>query len=332
MKITVSLMSGASNTERSVLRAFYQGLCVYYTIRYQVADVQRLKESTGIELTLSYDQEIEPCDIGIQFGSVKDRNVEHHMTRQSVQRNATTVVHIETPVLGRVINDKNQYSHYRVGVGGYLNGQGKFYNESSLDPDRLDQFIKSGIISPFPGWKDHNRGSILILCQLLGDSSMRGQRVTEWLADTVESIRSRTSRPIAIRLHPGMSVKARSEFFGEMGSMILSNYEKITWRNGLSTTLEKDLSNAGVCVTYTSGSAVDAVLAGVPVIALDEGNFAWPISSHSLLELDSPHLAKSKDVNSWLLRLANSQWSVEEMYNGRVWQHLEPVVERALTK
>lgn len=330
MKILISLMSGSNNTERMVLRAFHEGLTNYYFKKYSVTDLQNLKEAADIDLILNYDQEIPACDVGVQFGTVKERSADHHLTRQSLHKNARTVVYIETPILGRVINNKNSYSYYRVGVNGYLNNQGTFYLEENLDFSRLKHLQKTEVVPLFPGWKDHRKGSILVLCQLPGDSSMRGQRMSEWLVDTVNEIRSITGRPITIRLHPAMSPKGRAEFFGEVYELIFKNHLNITWSDGVSTSLSQDLDQAGVCVAYTSGSSVDSILAGVPVIALDEGNFTWPISSHNIKDIAHPRCADKKEIGQWLHRLANSQWSRDEMSSGVVWTHLEPIIKRVL--
>jgi hypothetical protein len=328
MKITVSLMSGANNTERQVLRAFYQGIISHYRQKHAVETLAELKEKFNIDLHLSYDQEIGPCDIGVQFGTLKDRSADHHVTKQSVAENSQNIIYIETPLLSRTIDEKNNYNYYRVGVNGYLHNQGTFYLDSQLDPQRLERLIDDKLIQPFPGWHTTSYKSVLILCQLPGDSSLRGQRMSEWLLDTVESIRAQSDRKIAVRLHPAMSAKGRSEFYGEIGGILFRNYKNITWRTGLTTTLKQDLDSADVCVAYSSGSSVDAILAGVPVIAMDEGNFAWPISSNTLADLNNPRLASDEEISAWMMSLANSQWTSQEMHSGQVWTHVEEIFEK----
>ena len=155
--------------------------------------------------------------------------------------------------------------------------------------------------------------------------------MSEWVNDTVHEIRAQTNRPVIIRLHPAMSPKGRAEFFGEINELILKNYQNITWSDGVSSSLEQDFDQSGLCVAYTSGSSIDAVLAGVPVIALDEGNFAWPISSHSIKDITQPRCADKKEIGQWLVRLANCQWTTDEMASGLVWSRIEPLVSKALS-
>ncbi len=326
MKILVSISSGSNNTERNILRTFFDGIEKYYFKKYEIESHKALKKGYGIDLRLSYDSEIEKCDIAVQFGTAKDRAAEHHVTKQSIQKNAKTIVYIETPVLGRVINEKNNYTYYRVSINGFLNNDGIFFNEDSFNKNRLYELKQQLSIPDFPGWKNHKEGNILILCQLPGDASLRGQRMGEWLIDTVDTLRLQTKRPIAIRLHPAMSHRGRAELVSELGPILFKNYQNVYWYDGTETTLQEDLNNAGICVTYSSGSAIDAILSGVPVLALDEGNLAYPISSHRLDDLDNPKLVSIEKINEWQTALANSQWNEKEMLDGEVWNHLQSIL------
>jgi hypothetical protein len=330
MKILVSITSGSNNTERNILRAFYDGIEKYYFNLFEIDTNKQLKKEHGIDLRLSYDPEIEKCDIAVQFGTVKERSAEHHVTKQSIQRNAKTIIFVETPILGRVIDKQNNYDFYRIGVDGFLNNSGVFYNTESIDKNRI-AFLKTKLTIPeFSTWKDHKAGNILILLQLPGDASLRGQKLSEWFVDTVKEIRVSSDRPISIRFHPAMSDKGRTEFFGEVGPLLFENFKNLIWKDGVSTTLDQDLSEAGICVSYSSGSCVDAVLQAVPCITIDEGNLAYPISSHRIDEINNPKLVDKVVVEEWLNRLANSQWNEQEMLTGTVWKHILPLVDESL--
>ena len=325
MKIVVSLASCANNTERQALRAMHEGIVRHYR------DMSELLKDIGApEVILSYDVNCPRCDVAVQFGALKERTAEHHIARQSIKENARSIVYVETPLLGRRISERNLYDYYRVGANGFLNGQGTFYLESDLSEKRLEKMLKSEHIKPFPGWRDHKEGDILILPQLPGDASLRGQKMGEWLLDTIDAVRAITTRPITVRLHPAMSVKGRQDFLGEISGVLLANYRDITWLPGHNTTLQEDLAKSGVCISYSSGGSIDAVMAGVPVIAMDEANFAWPISSHNIADIGDPYLATDDEVTDWLVRLANSQWTPGEMAKGQPWAMLESVILQGL--
>jgi len=80
--------------------------------------------------------------------------------------------------------------------------------------------------------------------------------------------------------------------------------------------IEKDLEAARYAVTFNSNSGVDAALAGVPVVAMDEGSMAWQVAGHRIGEIVFP------DREKWAHDLAFAQWDVEEITSGEAWEHL----------
>lgn len=325
MRIVVSLASAANNIERIVLRSFYEGIEQHYFEKHQTTNHKILRSTHGIELVLSYDPDIPKCDYGVQFGAAKNRSNDHHQARQTLVKNSQHVVYIETPILGRSISRDNLYPYYRVGLDGFLNNQGLFYQ--GVDAMRLTEMRQSLAIPEFPGWLDKPNGNILLLTQLPGDASLRGQDMAQWIQDTVQALRVLTPDPIMVRLHPALSHKGRAELLASLSPILLKNYQNLSWNDGISRTLQQDLASARVSVTYTSGAAVDSVLAGVPVIAMDQGCLAYPISSHWLEDINAPICSKRNTVRAWVDQLANSQWNVQEMRQGLVWKHILNIVE-----
>lgn len=325
MKIIASIASCANNTERQLMRDFHDSILNFYLKKENVRDQRELEKKKGTSIYLNYELDIEPCDIAIQFGVAKDRGNDHHVARTKIKQNAQNIIYLETPLLGRTISGKNSYPSYRIGVNGFLNNDGIFYVDGKIDKTRLEKLREISFFPKFAGWKEHKKGNILILLQLPGDASLRGQRISEWLADTIDEIRSFTPRHIAIRLHPAMSGKGKNEFFSELGDLICKNYSNLFWSDG-SKTLDQDLSQAGVCISYTSGASIDAILLGVPVITVDEGNLAYEISSRKIEDLNSPRLASKEEVEDWLHKIANSQWTTKEIEDGTAWNHLRTVL------
>jgi hypothetical protein len=60
-------------------------------------------------------------------------------------------------------------------------------------------------------------------------------------------------------------------------------------------------------------------LAGVPVITLSNGSFVRGITSHSLNDIESPWTG---DIWPELSRLAYCQWTLDEIKNGKTYEHL----------
>lgn len=84
-----------------------------------------------------------------------------------------------------------------------------------------------------------------------------------------------------------------------------------------AASLEEDLARVGLVVTYNSNAGVEAVLAGVPTITMDEGAMAWAVTSHDL-----GHPAARPDRREWCAWLAWCQWRLDEIRDGTAWAHL----------
>jgi hypothetical protein len=81
-------------------------------------------------------------------------------------------------------------------------------------------------------------------------------------------------------------------------------------------TLGDALDRAAVAVTWNSNAGVDAVLAGVPLVTMDDGSMAREVSSHRIGALARP------DRTAWAHRLAWKQWTIAEIMSGAALEHL----------
>jgi hypothetical protein len=82
---------------------------------------------------------------------------------------------------------------------------------------------------------------------------------------------------------------------------------------GLPETRKWD--DVGFAITLNSSVAVDAVLAGVPSVTMDEGAMAWDVTSHADEAVKPARLP-------WLHWLAWTQFSHDEIAEGTPWAHL----------
>ena len=255
-------------------------------------------------------EDYQECDIAVIFGSWKKEPkkkwklmLQHHFTKNSIVKNhkGKPLIVIETPLLGRTITDNHEY--HRVGLNHFMRGLGDFKNENSPS----DRFEKLGLeIKPWRKKGNH----ILIVGQNMFDASLFGIDFELWVKNTIQHLRRYTDRTILFRDHP--------ENKDQMKNLI----EKYNWWNvsySNEGTINDDLKNAHCTVAYTSGSSIDSILAGVPVIPCNECNFVWSISSHQLSEIENPKLGEREQL---LYDLAYAQWSVEEIKQGKPWHHL----------
>lgn len=308
MIVKIFLDTAGNFEEREILNKFYQGALLHANNELEV-----LVEYGGFSA----------CDVGVILGSWKPRDSEHHNIRNSVVEQAPVFFVIETPLLGRVVNQRNKY--HRIGANGFLNHSGVF-NLDNHNNTRLQELDIT-----WNEWNQNKKGHVLLMLQLPGDASLRGIDQYEWAVHTIKKIRSITDRPIVVRTHPEHSIKDTDGFHKLVSTVnIFDPQSKVSFSLGKNRSLTQDLKGAYCSVSYTSGSAIDSICAGVPVIACDSGNFAWDISTNFVEDIENIKLAEPEQVQQWLNNLSYSQWSPKEMQDGVAWQHLMSLFDNNL--
>ena len=275
--------------------------------------------------TVDYDytEAYRPCDVAVIFGSWKPREKGSHYTRNSVAAQAKCFVVIETPLLNRQTNSPN--GSWRVGVNGYLNRDADW---AEAAPDVCDSRLQKMGIS-FSGWNRTYDGHIVVALQLPSDASLRGADINQWAYETIIELRRFTDKEIVIRNHPLVSMRGFEAHNELLKRLVLGNFmQNLRFSDGSQRAWAEDLAGAYCTVTYSSGMAIDSVLAGKPTIACDPGNFAWGISSNSISEINEIKMTDPDHVREWLRRLSVCQFSEDEMYDGTAWNFLQPVVQR----
>lgn len=93
--------------------------------------------------------------------------------------------------------------------------------------------------------------------------------------------------------------------------------------------IERDLRDAVLLITYASGTCLDAMIAGVPSIVLGPGSMA-SISSTSLDDARKPILASDDERFKALSNLGYFQWSLDEMANGSARGSIRSIIEKCI--
>lgn len=336
MNVKIFVNTASNNSERELLKKFFSGVEQWVINNLHPEEVanhpnvvktfDKMPKRIRISAELDYSEHYTACDVAVIMGSWKAREKGHHPVRTSVANTAQCFVCIETPLLSRQVFENNTY--FRVGVNGFLNGDAVWHSENKS----ADRFTTMGL--NWSGWQDRSRltnnSPIVIAMQLAGDASMRYNDVNEWCVDTVRTIRQHTDRPIKIRFHPAVNDRSWADYVDTFRHINFGSYGNVIFSNGRTATLQQDLDNAWCVVAYSSGISIDAIYHGVPVIACDQANFAWNISSKFVEAVNSPYLASSEIVQQWLWNLAWCQWSAQEMQSGQVWLHLVPTIQRVM--
>jgi len=188
---------------------------------------------------------------------------------------------------------------------GYINGTGRDYSANRLRfistswnrrhglsdwlwPDEANGERWNALGIELQPWRQ-DREYVLLLEQHPADSG--APDVTMFRRDIIAEC-ERREWPCRVRYHP-------------------SNH-----RN--ERTLDEDLAEASLAITWCSTASVEAVIAGVPTYTLGPGSIAAPVTRH-LLE----HGPFVGDRGQWANRLAYRQWTVSELADGSAWPHIQ---------
>jgi hypothetical protein len=255
--------------------------------------------ASGDEVEIS-DKTYVDCDVAVIMWSPRCGQPDRARAARSIRNlHGKNLLIIETPTIRCV-----EAWHFRVGFD-HVHRGGRFFAKDMPDDRSAGMKLK---LAP---WKSEE-GAIIIAGQFPGDFSLDGLDAYEWVVDVATYIERRTERKIVIRPHP-------LDFS--------SNWFQLASSLGVEISrdpLHSDLARASTWIAYTSGSAIDAVMSGVPTICLSPANFAWDVSGHSLAGLEKPW---TDNRSQWLANLAYTQWTNDEIGNGRCWRHLRGLTE-----
>ncbi|MCD4511773.1 hypothetical protein LQT97_11035 [Brucella pseudogrignonensis] len=146
-------------------------------------------------------------------------------------------------------------------------------------------------------WQER-KGYVLLIGQVPGDASLNGTNIISWAQSRTDMLR-RAGHKVVYRPHP-------------QADTATPDGAACSRRD-----LKSDLSGATFVVTYSSTTAVEAILEGVPACVEDAGSVAYPMASH---HIDEP--LRRPDRTQWCHDLAWRQWTLEELRDGSAWRHL----------
>lgn len=241
--------------------------------------------------------EVIDCDVAVMVG-VKSRE----LFQTYWKRGAHTVLLDKGYHRATYPGGARGWIYWRVAVNGH---QCTHYLEQGRPDDRAKKV----------GWRVQrwrkNGGHILFAgsSQKYHDFVGAGS-ATEFAQKTIRRIAKFSERPIVYRPKPSWDGAVAVE-----GATFQDEFVPLT----------ENLIGAWATVTHGSSICLESILAGVPVIVLGEA-VAKPISSHDLLEIESPRLATEDEVWQWLSNLAYQQWTLGEFASGEAWENIKRVI------
>ena len=127
--------------------------------------------------------------------------------------------------------------------------------------------------------------------------------MNKWVEDMIAQVRTYTDRPIIVRPHPRFYVNLRKlppDVSVQRPQEIRGTYS------------EFDISYNHHCViNYNSGPAIQAAIAGTPVIC-DLSSLAYPVSI-PMSQIENPVVP---DRTQWFVELCHTEWTVDEIALG----------------
>lgn len=178
-----------------------------------------------------------------------------------------------------------------------LNGRGRF-------PDPKDDGLRwqkyfSHHLKPWQAAGEY----ALVVGQVPGDAALAGCDIEVWAATQTRRLLEMGWR-VVYRPHPLHATPC------PVGATLSSN------------SLDVDLARADRVVTFSSTTAVEAILKGVPTVVTDPGSVAYPVASH---RVEEP--LRRPDRTAWCHALAWKQWTIDELADGYAWTQFKSVLE-----
>lgn len=183
----------------------------------------------------------------------------------------------------------DRFYYYSLGWNG-LNNYASFPEYPDDGGERFK--YHGGVIKPWKKTGDY----ILILGQVKGDASLKGQDIMPWYIDIAKKAYKHYGLPVYYRPHPE-SVRRRG-------------YERLDGIENIGGTLEEAMSGALFTIAYNSNSCLDSVLSGVPCYSGDKGTMAWDLCMKDIKELYYPDREKIAHQIAW------KQWTLDEIGQG----------------
>lgn len=173
---------------------------------------------------------------------------------------------------------------------GYIRATRNAYMHDGTGHEKADRWKHLGKLA-MP-WK--RNGDFVLVCPP-GPlyASLRGFDATKWLSDTLATLRLNTDRELRVRVKP---VKGSAP-----------------------APIAAAARGAHALVTHSSNSAVDALLAGVPVFCTAPCA-AYRMGIADLRRIEAPFYPTDREQFCW--NLAHNQWTLEELKDGTCWRAL----------
>ena len=160
-----------------------------------------------------------------------------------------------------------------------------------------ERFQKFGLqIKP---WRKDGRHIVITTQSALFYEARLGTTRDAWISQVINELHRHTDRDVVICVKPDASISGNAP---------------------AAESFEADLNDAWAMVTYSSSTAVKAVLEGVPVFSL-AASMVSCLGLDDLGRIEEPVYPDEREQVLW--NLAANQWTLKEMRDGTCWRGLQ---------
>jgi hypothetical protein len=170
--------------------------------------------------------------------------------------------------------------------------------------DRWQDLCRFNPALAYRGWRKKPGSKIMIIMSTEKPFDFYELNRDQWIADTVDTIKQHTDRPIVIREKSGRADRNSTD--------------------NIYDALDNDV---WAVVTLNSIAAVEAIQVGIPAFSMVH-TAASLISSDDLSLIDCPPQVDEDIVYKWLSSIAYGQFSVDEILTGRAWNMVQENEQR----
>jgi hypothetical protein len=147
--------------------------------------------------------------------------------------------------------------------------------------------------------------SIMIALQRQDSEQWRNMpTATVWLADVVQQLRFYTDRGIRVRVHPRQKIMVPKDCQVEYPRHLVGTYDDFNFGAAIKHTW--------AVINWNSSLGCQAVLHGVPAF-VGPSSLAAPVGNLDLSRIEAPD---TPDRSRWLLNLAHTEWTMQEISTG----------------
>ncbi len=260
--------------------------------------INNLEKMDEIEVGHFLDQ----FDLIVQYSNKYKKNINY------ILNNRNKFIFLEAPVVHRDVSRSYLSQKYlRVMTGNHLGVNFiKKYNQNQIRYN----FDFPNLIN-----KNKSGDSILIVNQMVNDSAIYPTNPYKWANEAIKVIRKYSDERIIFRDHPLQIEKNKEEI-----KNILDNYNIFLSE---SYKIEDDLDKSRCCITFSSGSAIESLLYGVPVIATDKRSFVYEVVKNNLSRIND---LKIPDLITLKSSLSFTHYTLNEILDGTCWENIKKFI------